>query len=49
MQNSNLQSNGYEPRVLTITPWGQMDLAAKLNRSILTLKLWIFSETSLRA
>ena len=49
MLDSNLQSAGYEPRVLTITPRGQKNFAAKSNSLDLTLKLGFFSETSLIA
>ena len=49
MQGSYFQSSGYESRVLTTTPWGQMNFEAKLNKTKWTLKIQLFSETSINA
>ena len=49
MQDSYLQSAGYESRVLTITPRGQRDFEAKLNKTEWALKSKVFSESMLTA
>ena len=49
MQDSSLQSPGYESSVLTNTPWGQMNFGTKFTNRNYTLKSKDFTETSLTA
>ena len=49
LQDSYLQSAGYESRVLTNTPRGQRDFGAKSNKRVWALKFKVFGESMLKA